>query len=321
MRTKAIATVLLFAGVGALVAQGPEDVIRAVRRFQTAEGASMEGVGVCALGEISVECWDMDGKPNADLVEKVRAHYLTQPNDSIRLSYRKKNRLLVARHRRGTSGDSGISLNSRVSDLVDEAFSINQDKEALYFYRYVAAPKDKDATIPLTIYLPEEAPLRLKTEKGSRAQNTRNTAEFIGTEPGPKPSAGTDMDGPGSPLARGASWILNLGWTVESNTSDAPIMSLQAKDAKGNFVFWVDERGKPVEESTAREYFVQMRQDRSQSRSLKLRPAMVSLTTSPTQGRLRCQTNIDPQYIKILQISQTRSQSIELSGFPLDPTR
>jgi hypothetical protein len=64
--------------------------------YTTPSGLKAEIVGVCKVTEDSVSCWDADGEPMPDLQQRVEWALSHGPWDFISLTYKKKNRLVVA---------------------------------------------------------------------------------------------------------------------------------------------------------------------------------------------------------------------------------
>lgn len=300
-----------------------QDTVRADRTYEAAGGGKLEGLGVCSVSETTVDCWDMDGKPNPALVEQVRAHFLTQPSDTLRLSYRKKNRLIAVRQSQRVSAYANPNL---AATKIEQTFSINSEGENIQFYRCAADPKTKTVSIPFLVSLPNEAPVSLRTEKGAEVVSGGFGVQFRSFEGGPKLSTrGFGNSWPGSNTGAGPSWYLNLTWSqpaTQNNEVQSLLqgLALEATDEKGEALRWVDSSGKPVSETAVQAEFNRMSLSGQYPTNPKFRQVML-LYVGGTGKDLRYQTNVDPKFVKSIRMWKSRSVAVELSGFPLDPVK
>lgn len=220
------------------------------RAFEDKDVGAITVEAVCTVEPGTVSCWDIAGKPAPARAEEIQ-RYLSTSRQQVLFAYDAQNLYLVVSCRQMTGSDSRGLMVSYQSSNVQQMCSLTSPmsdsssftQRSVY---WVKAPKDaKSVELPFEYWSPIIGTFDLKATKGATAEAVGRKITFRSAEPG---ASNIETYGTDRPLK--ANWQITLdseGFPESSN------VTATLKDAEGNEIAAVDEKGTPVAEGLQRQ--------------------------------------------------------------------
>ena len=305
-------TVICLSGLSLLAftaKQGEGDSpITTSKSYQSTDFGRMEVLGACSMTPDAINCWDADGKPNADLSKQIEAYYIVETKTALEFKYGRKNRLLVVRTApvrnanvtKGAFGTCKGRLLSRAGEIGRYTAGRGTSME---WYAYDADPNEKTASLnfSLTIFW-GESPLRVQS--GAEAQVGALKFHVDGIAPGPDRVA---WDGSHNLHQK----IWNVAVSISGVPTDAkiPDLSFRALDKNGTTIMLVAPNGTPLPNTI---------KDGATSKA-GTSPAMPYCIQGERTSHQIIAMADDPSKVAGISISGYSTRSVTLTGIPLDP--
>jgi hypothetical protein len=303
-------------------AKGPD--VTVAKRYVSDLGFTIEGLGACAITPDTVQCWDMEGRADSDLSERIRAYYLVNQHAQITFRFGRKTRYLVVRSSR--SGFGVNFQNANGSHLSATSFSNSGEGPAIQWVRVEAEKEAKEASV--IAQLGDVAPpnrVEIPFKAGQRANVVGIQIEVgrVADEPKKKdaPPQGTFSGGNafrGFGI-EGRAWNVVMG--IERGGSQAALGGFDVIGLDGRLIAYVDRKGNPV---SGVEYLRANPGGYPTSPPSEGRPnpyinAVFQSTGWQAAGASIYQTNVNPAKIGALRVTATLTQQVQITDFPLDP--
>ena len=285
-------------------------------------GGTVEAQGACDIRPDGVACWDTDGAPSPALVEAVR-NALARSGGDVQFRLGRKNRYLAVRH------PQGVNANYRAlgSESVYGNFR-TEGEPAMEFMRVSVEPSVSSIVLQAQASVPADKDVDLSLREGSRATvdgwdvevgAAQRVVVKKGTVPNPRRNFGYGPPPPGMDY-----WMVVIGLKGRENVY--PQWALTPLDAEGQPIRYLDAAGRPISalKALALEPTLQPTNGYSPNNgeepAAKKPKAMAAyFTGNGPAPAFRASTNIDPKAISTLRIRPSRTVSVDLGPFPLDP--
>lgn len=285
---------LVFAAVvGVGLIQGP------LTKYKDA-GCEIQGLGVCTISESKATCWDMAGNGSESLAAEVQS-LLRDNHFLIAVEPGAKNRYLIART---FSHGSYVSFQTRGPG----ALSLGRSGDADWYFIHKTPPSTQ-SSVSITAWISTlRNPVILPFHEGGNV--TVSGQEVVYGLVRKASSKETTRMPSGGPL-----WKITLGGNLDDSELHYP--SFGAEDSRGQPIRFVDARGTPV----SSDHLPRKSKGGAPRSELSSVPAEVQshMGTSTMQGAFSLMTNIDPKWIKFLEIKITDRHPVVIGEFPLDP--
>lgn len=314
---------LIAATVAAQLSTKPIEVSQ---KYVGPEGKA-ELVGVCKVSETEVGCWGPDRKPKSDLVEQLKAALEKQDYSNIPVRYGKKTRLLVFRftlppynsaRTEGVLNDhftNGNSFDFRTS------YSSEPDQPRVSMRAAIVTTEKSQQTASVALSISRSAPPSepLKIEDGASVTYLGRTTKIVKI-------VKSQLDPAVYGVNAGNRWIVYFSGEGDGTAQ----LSWSAVDKNDIPISAVDEAGKPIYVDPA--VLTNLRNpqiDYTGNRPTTPKPNVFVATIGnslgfpyyynmPSQSNVFT-TNIDPAEIKHVILRGSGSQSVKITGIPLDP--
>ncbi|MFY9234741.1 MAG: hypothetical protein WAO58_09815 [Fimbriimonadaceae bacterium] len=287
--------------------QADRPTTRVKGRYQGENGFLIEGIGVCSATDSTVECWDMDGRLNPELTERVRANFIAN-RATIPLAFGRKNRFLAVRQSVGSSASLRIE-----GANYQWSHTLSSNEERIELLLASVEPGDKEASILSTTFN-EEPPtsVDISLKKGARASALGFEFE-IGEVGLAKPKDAAPLRSWQPP--EGQRWRIVLGNLQVQPPYGSIRHELIAKD--GSKIQYVDVKGNAIRDLK----FINDRGVANQSAGPGERQYHPSFVTPGTYvaAATALITNVNPSQVAKLRITLHKQMDILIYGFPLDP--
>jgi hypothetical protein len=264
------------------------------------EGVRAEALGACEISESSVACWDMDGRPDKELLAEVKAALESSVRE-VEFAFRRKTRYLAI----DLSGIRSVSYRAQArTDLSSAEFKTNSGIDLI---RFTSGPSLLRTTVSALASVSGVPPVDVEFREGKVV-----TYEGVRLEIGPA-SDWNPAPGEGSVFAypnQGRAWRIVFG--EESNAGEwcpAAKFQYQPLTAEDMPIRYVDTEGNPISEVAVL----------GRHGSNAALPAVFFRTGQQIQGAFSAVTNVNPKNIAKLRIITWRELSFTLGPFPLDP--
>jgi|GEM_PF-3368735 len=307
-----------------LVVQEPKPDETVAKRFTRGDFV-VEGLGVCAIGESEVSCWDMDGRRSPSLTEQIRAGLLGRGNNDMSFRFGKKNRYLVVR-RSASQPSASYQVNGQYSN--NFSFDYSSNGPVVELLRLSADSADTEATVTAMIHgLEPGRTIDLPLRVGERVQFEGSEFEVGPSEEikvGPAPAQ------PNVPPRWGKQWRIYLGQGEANRYGNFNLVPVGADNKP---IIYVDKKGDPV---SAVEFLRAMpKPDAARNSAVnfgrwypgmpvdpnaKYQEVRLLMNSEQTvRGATTVVSNVNPRYIRALRFSATPTRRVAITGFPLDP--
>lgn len=229
------------------VAQGDDPLAAVIvdRTYESADLGRIDLQGACNITPDVVSCWDPDGKPDADLAEKVKAYYIIQTGAEVRWKVGRKNRMVVFKEPSRVYGLGATINHAKTADgqYLQTAGQIDnysqQHEPVLQWYGVDVDPNQSRTSVSFDISVrfgTAQLPIREGAEGRIGAINVRINSVKKG--PDRKQTWGPN------PNVSKKTWTVSISFTGNI-AGRLPNPSLYVVDAKGNQIIKVDAGGNP----------------------------------------------------------------------------
>jgi len=329
---KSYIAVLAFSVAGVVAGFQGQNIVDAVGGRYEAGNLSVQALGACSYTVDSISCWDLEGKPNPSLSQRLESHYLGSNGNDLQLKFRRKNRFVIVQLT-GMNGNSVSLQNDQGNYSGSGQIYDYQGQTSLQWLILATEPSKATATIQATVYNSSQAKyLDVAFQKGEKAVFQGSNIEIGSAKPLPKVKAHNDgpnnqvFDGQrgygymGDGRGQGSWWTVSVG--ADTVAGGQMLGISQPMDKSGKPILYVDKDGKIV---TPVMYLESLPKDPNGqvpynvNPSSKYFPARFQPSNSNVPSTQTVMTNIDPSQIAKVRFSYNPPVIVRFSDIPLDP--
>jgi|GEM_PF-5260583 len=296
--------------------------LTAIGKYKSADGATLEVVGVCRATDDNVTCWKLDGSDSKDLVGFIKADLAKQAPanpyaGAFTFRFGRKNRIVIVKSTQPTGmvGASfaivGVGARPNLGGFgMQTTESTVQGQTSHYELRACAEDLKATTTTLHALEYQSAAPSKaIDCRMGANVAVNGETYTINTIVPQDKNTSG--------PFNGLPSWIIRF--KCNRNGPSPSSVQLDFLDASGHALQYVDPAGKPVSDEEYQR-MIQKNSGNSENEPVNVstyRRARVQINGQP--DGLYVATSFDPSLISKIAIRVTYSRSIDIAGIPLDP--
>ena len=309
--TIALAGALVIAGF-AFRTDDPLAPVTVSKSYHRDDFGSIDAQGACTVTADTVSCWNMDGKSDPDLTEKVKAYYLIQPNTDLHFKFGRKNRLVAFKRPAQGYMSNGYLTNAATlsGSYINFAGQIgangNTREPYLEWYAMDADPADATTSIVFNINLPlgsGQVPLKA----GAEGQVGTMKVHINGIKSAPEQTYWN-----GTSNQKQKQWAVSVTITG-SPSSSVPSLLGRVLGSKGTNISRVDANGIPLPEPSRRNGGFNGYQSQSGF------DAGIQVDDGAGTANQELTLPVNPANASALSLSFTGVRKVTITGIPLDP--
>lgn len=284
----------------ALIAVVGSTVLQGDRSYSADDFGTMSVAGVCSVDTENVKCWDSDGKPNPKVQELVMSYFIANPNNELRVRFRKRNRLVVLSYiaRRGalTSLGGDITTTQGIRSSSSGQIGHEQGQEGFRMYWIYPSESEKTTDLTVSLHVRTKVTPSIEVKEGATVKIGTGTLKITGISPVSKEQA--------MQLGMQAKWW-RISYEITGQTLGQEVSIYpSAVDRKGAPINNVDKEGNPDSRPSqfGDGHFVQI-----------LGPGYMESGMPVWQSRVR------PDKIGRIYLSTSSQREVILKNIALDP--
>lgn len=309
----------------ALVQTGPLVAEAQNGRYDLPNGDRIEALGVCAIEEKNVRCWDRSGGPLPELAEEIGTFYERVDYQELQFFPGKKNRYFV--YRRKTAKEPELRLEGAA--YLPTAFYWEEVNQTIYWGR--VTPEKGAATFDIRMMLPEFRELPATEAPFAAGQTLKVEGyRFVLGKIAPAPTftfPSNGFGGFGGPSGKSSEppppvpkrWRVAL---PEQPPEDAPLrFRFEFLDKKGKPIQYVSDKGLPISQE---EFYASLDHRQHVLRlpppgGSTMRGYGVASFLSDGRDTGSFSTNVDPAIIGKFRVVPIQPLHLWFRDLPVDP--
>lgn len=265
---------------------------------------SVELQGACSVTPDTVSCWDVKGKPDADLAEKVKAYYIVNPNTELRYRFGFKNRVVVFK----TSGIGNGGLSLRLDDpnfMQPGQIPSNpmNNEPTLQWFGIARDPADTTASVSFDLGLTfGGGTVPLKVGATGKVGNMTVRIEDIKSAP--------DRSGYGYPMRKQKAWTVSVAVKGFPGAT-VPTMNGRPMGLYGGEIGSVNHNGNPGPAGRTNVFL-------NGDSNIRYGPGLEVIEGAGTPHQ-KLFLGVNPEKVSTLQFNPMGQRKVTITGIPLDP--
>jgi hypothetical protein len=279
---------------------------------------AIEVLGVMSFDKDDLVCWDVQGKKSPLLKDTLMAK-IVMPNQEIGLRLHKKNRFMIVK-----KAATPYWYEFKKDDKGLQSYLLpSQDQENWSLVALWTEPTEKTATVGIEL-LHEEivyAVMDAKAGASLKLGNTTYTLEKMSSRPFPKKNEKNLL------ILPGKTWIWNLEIKEHGDKAEQYPGVLALNDKKEQ-IQYADRKGNLVDEVTyltdPEPYSISTYPKANDNRAGKHKYVRVYMPQNTPSEDLQSRTisiNVNPSFIKFIELYYHKIDRFEFKDIPLDPVQ